>query len=126
MRYKLLIIEARIEIRDILIRYLESENYTVLTAENGEAAVVLCQEQTFDLLILDATLPGKSSFEVLSMLRELIDIPILMLSEAVDEENRVFGLKYQPDDYILKPFSVRHVLEKVKEMVGDGGSHDLS
>jgi len=97
------------------LRYaLEKEGYEVLEAADGGEALDLAKTKKPDVVLLDVMLPGMSGFEVCRVLRHESTVPILMITARADEPDRVVGLDLGADDYIIKPFSVREVLARVR------------
>jgi len=97
------------------LRYaLEKEGYEVLEAADGGEALDLAKTKKPDVVLLDVMLPGMSGFEVCRVLRNESTVPILMITARADEPDRVVGLDLGADDYIVKPFSVREVLARVR------------
>ncbi|MDK2867987.1 MAG: hypothetical protein PWP51_1837 [Clostridiales bacterium] len=113
MRYTILVVEDQKEIRDIVMRYLAKEGHHVLSASNGLEALEIYQREKIHLLILDVMMPGIDGFEVLKTLRAVTDMPVIMLTARVGEEDRIFGFDLGADDYVVKPFSVRELVRRV-------------
>ncbi len=109
----LLIVEDEKKIADILALYLEREGFSVSDADRGEEAMRLLREP-FDLIILDLMLPDMSGEELCKIIRETSDVPIIMLTAKSAEEDRVRGLGIGADDYVVKPFSPRELVARVK------------
>jgi DNA-binding response OmpR family regulator len=109
----ILIVEDEKKISDIVKAYLEKEQYRVKLAENGEEAVSLLKE-SFDLVILDLMLPDIPGEEICKIIRETSDTPIIMLTAKSAEEDRVKGLGIGADDYVVKPFSPKELVARVK------------
>jgi phosphate regulon transcriptional regulator PhoB len=109
--------------RDIveLVRYhLEKEGFRCLTAADGPGALRLCRETTPDLLVLDRMLPGLDGLEVTRQLRRdaaTARVPIIMLTARADEVDRVVGLEVGADDYVVKPFSPRELVARVRALL---------
>jgi two-component system phosphate regulon response regulator PhoB len=105
----------------LLLRYnLESEGYHVTTALRGDEAETLLSEASPDLLILDWMLPSVSGLELCRRLRArrpMRDLPIIMLTARGDEADRVAGLDAGADDYIVKPFSPRELLARIRAVL---------
>jgi two-component system phosphate regulon response regulator PhoB len=95
---------------------LSREGYRVLTAADGESGLAVARREAanLDLVVLDVMLPGMSGFQVLRILRAESDIPILMLSARGEEQDRVDGLEFGADDYVVKPFALRELLARVR------------
>jgi len=109
----LLIVEDEKKIADILALYLEREGFSVSVADRGEEAMRLLREP-FDLIILDLMLPDMSGEELCKIIRETSDVPIIMLTAKSAEEDRIRGLGIGADDYVVKPFSPRELVARVK------------
>jgi DNA-binding response OmpR family regulator len=93
---------------------LQREGHEVAEASDGLRALELAQSGQFDLVLLDVMLPGMSGFEVCRFLRQVSDVPILLLTARSDETDRVVGLDLGADDYITKPFSMRELMARVR------------
>jgi len=110
---KILIVEDERKISDIVKPYLEREGFSVAVAETGEKALQLIKKN-FDLMILDLMLPDIDGESICSSLREYSDTPIIMLTAKSSEDQRVKGLGLGADDYVVKPFSPRELIARVK------------
>ncbi len=108
-----LIIEDEKKISDIVELYLKREGFRTMVAGTGEEAMNLLKEP-FDLLVLDLMLPDISGEELCSIIRETSDAPIIMLTAKSGEEDRIKGLGLGADDYVVKPFSPRELVARVK------------
>jgi two-component system alkaline phosphatase synthesis response regulator PhoP len=118
MAAKILVVDDEQPIRDVLAYNLKRANYTVLLASDGEQAVTLAKQEQPDLVILDLLLPGLDGLEVCRILRrDREDVLIIMLTARDDEVDRVVGLELGADDYIVKPFSVRELMARVKNIL---------
>ncbi len=113
---KILIVEDEQKIVDIVKAYLEKEGFTIFTAENGQRAIELLKEG-FGLIILDLMLPDISGEEICSTIRNDSDIPIIMLTAKSEEDDRIKGLGLGADDYVVKPFSPRELVARVKALL---------
>ena len=111
---KILIVEDDQTLQETLVYNLEKQGYHVSTASNGQSAVNLAREVNPDLIVLDIMLPVMDGFEVCRILRQEMNVPILMLTARDEEIDRVIGLELGADDYITKPFSMREFLARVK------------
>jgi two-component system response regulator ResD len=114
---KILIIEDEINIARVLQLYLEQANYTVLIANDGVAGLELHAREHPDLVILDLMLPALDGMEVCRRIRAWANTPILMLTARQGEEDRIAGLELGADDYLVKPFSPREVVSRVKAIL---------
>ena len=100
------------------IRYnLEREGYRTLTATDGEEGLRKAAQEDPDLLVLDVMLPVLDGFEVCRIVRRDSDVPILFLTAKDEEMDRVVGLELGADDYVVKPFSMRELLARVRAML---------
>ena len=111
---KILIVEDDQTLQETLVYNMEKQGYKVSTASNGQSAVNLAREVNPDLIVLDIMLPVMDGFEVRRILRQEMNVPILMLTARDEEIDRVIGLELGADDYITKPFSMREFMARVK------------
>lgn len=112
---KILIIEDEQAVVRALQDAFEHHGYAVMVAGDGDAGIQLAHSERPDLILLDVMLPGKDGFEVCRSLRAGgFSTPILMLTARSEEVDRVVGLEIGADDYIVKPFSTRELLARVK------------
>ena len=114
---RLLVVDDEDRIRRLLKMYLEREEYTIDEAANGEDALELALTNDYDLILLDLMMPGKDGIEVCKELREKKATPVIMLTAKGEEVNRVQGFEAGTDDYIVKPFSPREVVLRVKALL---------
>jgi len=110
---RILIVEDEKKIADIVKSYLEREGFDVIAVETGEAAISEIKNG-FDLVILDLKLPDIDGETVCKYIREVTDIPVIMLTAKSAEDDRVKGLSIGADDYVVKPFSARELVARVK------------
>jgi DNA-binding response OmpR family regulator len=110
---RILIIEDEKKISDIVKSYLEREGFLVSVAPTGESALSQIKER-FDLIILDLMLPDIDGETICTSLREISDVPIIMLTAKSSEDERVKGLGIGADDYVVKPFSPKELVARVK------------
>ncbi len=96
---------------------LEMEGFRVIEAGDGLAAVVQVREQMPDIVLLDVMMPEMDGFETLRMIRELSEVPVIMLTVRNTEEDKVRGLDLGADDYITKPFSPRELVSRVRAVL---------
>ena len=129
MSQQILIVEDEADIRELLRFNLEREGFTVHEAADGTQGLALARQYTPDLVILDVMLPGVDGFEVCRRLgaqSETSHIPVLMLTARGEEVDRVVGLSLGADDYVVKPFSVRELMLRVKAVLRRGGRFFLT
>jgi len=96
---------------------LERENYQVMTASDGEAALSQARASTPDLIVLDLMLPGLGGLEVARILRKESRVPIIMLTAKGTETDKVLGLEIGADDYVTKPFGMQELLARVRALL---------
>ena len=113
----ILIIEDEPELVKILRSYLEQANYEVLTAYRGDAGLSMWEHKNPDLVILDLNLPGMDGLDVAREIRRKSETPIIILTARVEETDRLIGLELGADDYIVKPFSPREVVARVRAVL---------
>jgi len=119
-----LIVEDELSIAELVRAYLERDGYAVTWARSGEEALVEIDRHPVRLVVLDIGLPGIDGFEVCRRLRASTAVPIVILSARDDEVDRVAGLEAGADDYVVKPFSPRELVARVKAVLrrADGGA----
>ncbi len=114
---QILIVDDDQEIRELLTEYLARAGFDVLAAaEGGEMYRHLAQHAP-DLIILDIMMPGDDGFSLCQQIRRTSQVPIIMLTAASDEADRVIGLELGADDYIAKPFSPRELMARIKALL---------
>ena len=96
---------------------LENDGYEVVTGCDGMEAVELAASETPDLIVLDLMMPGMSGIDVCRTIRQTDRVPIIMLTAKGEEIDRILGLELGADDYIVKPFSPREVLARIKAVL---------
>ena len=114
---KILVVEDEKNILEVREAYLLKEGFRVITAEDGEMALKLFKTEKIHLIVLDLMLPKLSGEEVCTTIRATSDIPIIMLTAKVDEDDKIEGLTIGADDYITKPFSPRELVSRVKALL---------
>ena len=116
----ILVVEDEPAQRDVLTYNLEAEGFEVVSAEDGEEALLLVAETDPDIIVLDWMLPGISGIEICRRLKtrpETATIPVLMLSARSEEVDRVRGLETGADDYVVKPYSVMELMARVRSQL---------
>ena len=112
-----LVVEDEENLLEALRYSLEREGYAVETAIDGEQALNAARSVRPELVILDVMLPQLDGFEVCRILRRESDVPIMMLTARGEEIDRVVGLELGADDYVTKPFSIRELMARVRNML---------
>ena len=113
----ILIVEDDPNIASLVALYLEKEGFHTHTANDGNQALSLSRQQLPDFVILDLMLPNLDGWEVCRELRRDSDVPILILSAREEELDRVLGLSLGADDYVVKPFSPRELVARIKAIL---------
>ncbi|MGI6090006.1 MAG: response regulator transcription factor [Saccharofermentanales bacterium] len=104
-------------VHESLIIYLDAENYTHISAFDGLEALKLWESEKPDLIILDLMMPKMSGMDVCREIRKKSNVPVIMLTARGEEIDRVLGLELGADDYIVKPFSPREVIARIKAVL---------
>jgi len=97
--------------------YLQNEGYVFSSAYNGNDAIKLWQQESPDLILLDLMMPEKNGIDVCREIRKTSTVPIIMLTAKGEEIDRVLGLEFGADDYIVKPFSTRELIARIKAVL---------
>ena len=116
-----LVVDDENQVRDVVCRYLEREGFRTLEASEGETARELILREQPDLVVLDLMLPGVDGLELCRLIRERSSMPVIMLTARGDEADRIVGLELGADDYVVKPFSPRELVARVKTVLRRSG-----
>lgn len=119
----ILVVEDDDRMRELLNDYLERENYNVVEAIDGIAALKVFDKAQPDLVILDLMLPGLNGWEVCSSIRRSSDVPIIMLTARAEDEDKLRGFDLGADDYVTKPCSPKVIVAHVKALLKRSSSH---
>ncbi len=114
---RLLVVDDEEKIRLIIRKYAELEGHQVTEAKDGIEAVSLCALEDFDVMILDVMMPGMDGFAVCKQVRRCKKIPVIMLSARGEEYDRIKGFELGVDDYVVKPFSPKELMCRVRVVV---------
>ena len=114
---RVLLVEDEKSIRSAVAAYLEREGYWVTPAEDGQVAIDEFEKHKFDVVVLDLMLPKVSGEEVCRRIRNTSDVPIIMLTAKGEEHDRIAGLELGADDYLVKPFSPRELVARVRALL---------
>ena len=123
MSSKVLLVEDEPDIRELVSYNLRKSGFEVATADDGETALSNIEKEDPDLVILDLMLPGVDGLEVCRLLKQnetAKEIPVLMLTARSDEVDRIVGLELGADDYVVKPFSPRELVLRVRAILRRG------
>lgn len=113
----IVIVEDERDLNNLIRSHLEQEGHTVYQALDGPAGVALVEQRRPELVILDWMLPGRDGLAVCRQIRQRYLMPIIMLTARGDEIDRVMGLEVGADDYVVKPFSIRELLARVRSIL---------
>jgi DNA-binding response OmpR family regulator len=114
MAKKILVVDDEAKIVKVLKAYLEQSGFQVVTAADGKVALTTFIKEKPDFMILDLNLPSMDGLDVCRAVRRQSNIPILMLTARVEETDKLIGLELGADDYVVKPFSPREVVARVR------------
>lgn len=114
MSINILVVDDERNIADIIKFNLEKEGYTVEIASDGEDGINKFNKSNPELVLLDIMMPKKDGFQVLKEIRLKSQVPVIMLTAKEEEVDKVLGLELGADDYVVKPFSMRELMARVK------------
>jgi len=116
-RRRILVVDDEARVRQFIRLNLELEGFEVFEASNGLEALQKVKELLPDLVILDVMMPEMDGFETLEMIREVSNVPVIMLTVRADESDKVRGLELGADDYVTKPFSPRELVSRIRAVL---------
>ena len=111
---KILICDDEKNIRNVVREYAEFEGYQVFEAEDGMSAVDLCRKETFDLIVMDVMMPRLDGFSACKEINKIKPTPVIMLSARGEEYDKLFGFEIGAVDYVVKPFSPKELMARIK------------
>ena len=111
---KILVVDDETLIRDVVREYLQLDGFSVEEARDGDEALDKFQQEQFDLVIMDIMMNKKDGFQTLKEMKQIKDIPVLMLSARGEEFDKLIGFDLGIDDYVTKPFSPKELVARVK------------
>ncbi|MCC3867205.1 response regulator transcription factor [Terrisporobacter mayombei] len=114
---KILVVDDEQKICEFVKAYLDREGYEVTVVYNGKSAIESFEDADYDLIILDRMLPDISGEKVCKQIRQKSEIPIIMLTAKIEDEDRIEGFTLGCDDYLCKPFNVRELVLRVKAIL---------
>jgi two-component system alkaline phosphatase synthesis response regulator PhoP len=120
MAHQILVVDDDKEIARLLRGYLEQAGYQVLVAHDGAATMHLLRRERPSLVLLDLMLPDRDGWEITRIVRgdpTLADLPIIMLTARVEDQDKIIGLELGADDYVTKPFNPREVVARVRALL---------
>ncbi|WP_276356852.1 response regulator transcription factor [Cohnella caldifontis] len=113
----ILVVDDDDHIRELVTLFLEREGFDVKQAENGKAALASMEQGPADLVVLDIMMPAMDGWELCERLRELYDVPLLMLTAKGETSQKVKGFRLGADDYLVKPFDPEELAARVKALL---------
>ncbi len=114
---KILVVDDEKDIRDIIRGYLEFEGFDFAEAADGMEALAILEKEDFDLIVLDIMMPKLDGMTVLRELRKTKNTPVILLSARGEEYDKLFGFEIGTDDYIVKPFSPKELVARIKTIL---------
>ncbi|MCL2487440.1 MAG: response regulator transcription factor [Oscillospiraceae bacterium] len=111
---KILVVDDELRMRRVIVDYLSIKGYDMAEAGDGEQALAVFAEQRPDLVLLDVMMPKMDGYTVCKKLREMSDVPVIMLTAKTEEEDELAGFSLGADEYIGKPFSLKILLARVE------------
>lgn len=114
---KILIVDDEFEMRQLLRLYLQQESYIVEEAEDGREAIRKIKKDDYELIILDVMMPLMDGWQTIKEIRELSEVPVIMLTAKGSVQDKVFGLTRGADDYLVKPFEEAELMARVKALL---------
>lgn len=121
---KILIVDDEKMIRNVVREYAEFEGYETAEAEDGMEAVELCRKNDYDIIVMDIMMPRLDGYSAVKEIRKTKQIPVIMLSARGEEYDKLFGFEIGIDDYVVKPFSPKELLARIKAVLKRGSSAD--
>ena len=122
--YKILVVDDEMNIRRVVREYAEFEGYEVDEAENGMAAIEKVKNNDYDLIVMDIMMPKLDGFSTCKELKKSKDIPVIMLSARGEEYDKLFGFEIGIDDYVVKPFSPKELMARIKAVIKRNSSQE--
>lgn len=104
-------------IRNVIKEYAEFDGFEVTEAEDGMEAVEICRRENFDLIVMDIMMPRLDGYSAIKEIRKTKQIPVIMLSARGEEYDKLFGFEIGIDDYVVKPFSPKELLARIKAVL---------
>ena len=115
--YRILVVDDEVNIRRVVREYAEFEGYEVAEAENGMEAVEMVKSEDFDLIVMDIMMPKLDGFSTCKEIKKYKTIPVIMLSARGEEYDKLFGFELGIDDYVVKPFSPKELMARIKAVL---------
>lgn len=117
MAKKILVVDDKLELRNLLKSYLTQEGFDIVTANDGQEALYVARHEKPNLIILDLMMPEMGGYEFMRSYNREADTPVVILTAKIDENDKVLGLELGADDYVTKPFSPRELTARVRAVL---------
>lgn len=117
MAQTILVVDDEAKLRDLIRVYLEQEGYRVVEAGHGREALYVARVEKPDLIILDLMMPEMGGYEFMHAFNKEAQVPVIMLTAKVEDQDKIVGLELGADDYMTKPFNVRELLARVRAVL---------
>jgi DNA-binding response OmpR family regulator len=117
MAKKILVVDDKLELRNLLKSYLTQEGFDVVTAADGQEALYIARHEKPNLIILDLMMPEMGGYDFMRSYNREADTPVVILTAKIDENDKVLGLELGADDYVTKPFSPRELTARVRAVL---------
>ncbi|MGN0601004.1 MAG: response regulator transcription factor [Oscillospiraceae bacterium] len=114
---KILVVDDEKMIRNVIKEYAEFDGFEVTEAQDGMEAVEICRKNDFDLIVMDIMMPRLDGYSAIKEIRKTKQIPVIMLSARGEEYDKLFGFEIGIDDYVVKPFSPKELLARIKAVI---------
>jgi len=122
MTQTILVVDDDLELRKLVQSYLVEEGFKAVTAANGREAIFVAREEQPDLIVLDLMMPEMGGYEFLHAYGKEADVPVIILTAKMEENDKILGLELGADDYVTKPFSLRELTARVRAVLRRSGS----
>jgi DNA-binding response OmpR family regulator len=117
MTKKILVVDDKLELRTLLKSYLTQEGFDIVTASDGQEALYVARHEKPNLIILDLMMPEMGGYEFMRAYNREANIPVVILTAKIDENDKVLGLELGADDYVTKPFSPRELTARIRAVL---------
>lgn len=114
---RLLVVDDEEKIRSMIKKYAVYEGHEIVEASNGFEAIEMCQNRSFDLIIMDIMMPELDGFSASKEIRKMSQTPIIVLSARGEEYDKIHGFEVGIDDYVVKPFSVKELMMRIQAIL---------
>lgn len=122
---KILIVDDEIRIREVVKEYAKVSGYECDEAQNGKDAINLVKNNDYDCVILDIMMPELDGFSACKKIKEIKDVPVIMLSARTEEDDKLFSFEIGVDDYVTKPFSPKELMARIKVVTDRKGKKTI-